>query len=339
MKKYTVEEISQHVKGTLMGNPSVLITGIEQIDRAIENQLTFIGSKKYVKLWNTSDASAAIVNEGLDVELTGNKALICVADADLALADILRLFEPDAPKCEPGIHQAAVIDPTADIREGVSVGAGSYIGAGAVIGPHVRLYPNVTVMDDSHIGEGTTIWPGTVIRERCRIGNNCIIHPNVTIGADGFGFRVSSDGKSRVKIPQIGTVTVGDDVEIGANTCIDRGKFSATVIGNGTKIDNLVQIAHNCRIGRSCTISGMAGLSGSVTVEDGVTIGGGVGVRDHVTIGRGAILGGRSGVTGDIGPGQIVFGFPADDRKKVLRQWAAIKKLPDLIKNLRKTGL
>ena len=273
------------------------------------------------------------------MDLPENKALICVADADLALADALQLFEPDAPKCELGIHPTAVIDPTADIGEGVSVGAGSYIGASVCIGPHVRLYPNVTVMDDSHVGKGTTIWSGTVVRERCRIGSHCTIHPNVTIGADGFGFRVSPDGKRRVKIPQIGTVTIEDDVEIGANSCIDRGKFSATVIGKGTKIDNLVQIGHNCKIGKSCVISGMTGISGSVTIEDGVTIGGGVGIKDHVTIGRGAILGGRSGVTGDIAPGRTVFGFPADDRRKVLRQWAAIRKLPDLMKMLKKTGV
>ncbi|MCK4821889.1 UDP-3-O-(3-hydroxymyristoyl)glucosamine N-acyltransferase, partial [bacterium] len=171
-----------------------------------------------------------------------------------------------------------------------------------------------------------------VLRERCQIGNKCIIHPNVTIGADGFGYRPADDGKSLVKIPQIGTVIVGDDVEIGAGSCIDRGKFSATSIGNGTKIDNLVQIGHNCRIGRSCVIAGMTGVSGSVTIGDGVIIGGGVGIKDHVTIGNGARIGGKSGVISDVAPGQTVIGFPAGEYKKTLRQWAALKKLPDLYK-------
>jgi len=336
MKQYTTEQINQVVNGTLKGSPTIMITGVEQISEATTNQLTFIGEKKYIKLWDQSRASAAIVNNSLDIEPGENRAFVRVGDADLALALALQLFEPEAPKCEPGIHSTAVVDSTAEIGTGAAIGAGCYIGPGVVIGANTKLYPNVTVLDDSSIGSETIIWSGTVIRERCCIGNYCIIHPNVTIGADGFGYRPSSDGRGLVKIPQIGTVEIGDGVEIGAGSCVDRGKFSATSIGDGTKIDNLVQIAHNCKLGRSCVMAGQSGLAGSVTLGDGVIMGGRVAVKDHVTVGAGAKLGGGAGVISDVAPGKTLLGIPADDYQQTLRLWAAQKQLPDLIKQMKK---
>ncbi len=336
MKKFTIEEINQAVNGTLVGSSKILITSVERIFEAKKNQLTFIGEKKYIKLWDQSRASAVIVTDGLDVEPGKDRALVRVADADLALAQVLQLFEPEPPNCEPGIHSTAVVDSTAEIGAGATIGAGCYIGPGVVIGTNARLYPNVTVLDDSSVGSETIIWSGTVIRERCRIGNYCIIHPNVTIGADGFGYRPSPDGLGLVKIPQIGTVKIGDDVEIGAGSCVDRGKFSATSIGDGTKIDNLVQIAHNCKLGRSCVMAGQSGLAGSVTLGDGVIMGGGARVKDHVTVGDGVKLGGNTGVIRDVPPGKTLLGLPADDYRQTLRLWAAQKQLPDLIKEKKK---
>jgi UDP-3-O-[3-hydroxymyristoyl] glucosamine N-acyltransferase len=336
MIKFTIEEINQAVNGTLAGNPTILISGVEQISEATKNQLTFIGEKKYIKLWGQSNASAAIVNDNLDIEPGKDRALVRVPDADLALALVLQMYEPEPPKCEPGIHSTAVVDSTAEIGAGAAIGAGCYIGPGVVIGANTKLYPNVTVLDDTGIGSETIIWSGTVIRERCRIGNHCIIHPNVTIGADGFGYRPSPDGRGLVKIPQIGTVEIGDGVEIGAGSCVDRGKFSATSIGDGTKIDNLVQIAHNCKLGRSCVIAGQSALAGSVTLGDGVMMGGGARVKDHVTIGAGARLGGNTGVISDVAPGKTLLGVPADDLRQTLRLWAAQKQLPDLIKQMKK---
>jgi UDP-3-O-[3-hydroxymyristoyl] glucosamine N-acyltransferase len=336
MREYTTEQINQAVNGTLDGSPTIMITGVEQISEATANQLTFIGEKKYIKLWDRSRASAAIVSNILDIEPGKNRALFRVADADLALASALHLFEPEPPKCAPGIHSTAVVDPTAKIGEGAAIGAGCYIGPHVVIGTNSKLYPNVTVLDGSSIGSQTIIWSGTVVRERCRIGNNCIVHPNVTIGADGFGYRPSPDGRNLVKIPQIGTVIIGNSVEIGAGSCIDRGKFNATSIGDGTKIDNLVQIAHNCKIGRSCVMAGQSGLAGSVTLGDGVMMGGGARVKDHVIIGDEVKLGGNAGVISDVAPGKTLFGFPADDYRQMLRLWAAQKRLPDLIKQMKK---
>jgi UDP-3-O-[3-hydroxymyristoyl] glucosamine N-acyltransferase len=161
----------------------------------------------------------------------------------------------------------------------------------------------------------------------------------VTIGADGFGYRPSPDGHGIVKIPQIGTVKIGDGVEIGSGSCVDRGKFSATTIGDGTKIDNLVQIAHNCKLGRFCVMAGQSGLAGSVTLGDGVMMGGGARVKDHVTIGDGAKLGGNAGVISDVAPGKTVLGVPADDHRQTLRRWAAQKQLPDLIKQMKMNGV
>ena len=339
MLSFTTGEINQEVNGILTGDPGVLITGVDHIGAATANQLTFIGSKKYVGLWETSKAAAAIVKSGLGFDPGQDRTSISVDDADLALAQVLQMFAPPPPICEQGRHSSAVIDETATIGQGACIGAGCYIGPNVLIGARAKLYPNVTVLDDSSIGDETVIWSGTVIRERCRIGKQCLIHPNVTIGADGFGYRPAPDGRSLVKIPQIGTVDIGDGVEIGAGSCVDRGKFSATSIGDGTKIDNLVQIAHNCSLGRSCVMAGQSGLAGSVTLGDGVIMGGRAIVSDHLSVGSGTKIGGNAGVISDIPPGKTVLGLPADDFHKTMRQWASLKQLPDLIKQIKKMDL
>lgn len=336
MKHYTTGQINQAVEGTLEGSSKIKISGVEKLSKAMSNQISFVGEKKYIKSWDQSLASAAIVNENLDVEPGQGRALLRVPDADLAMAAVLQLFEAAPPKSVTGVHLTAVVDATALIGENVSIGAGCYIGPGVVIGPNTKLYPNVTVLDETIIGDETVIWSGTVIRERCRVGSGCVIHANVTIGADGFGYRPSPDGQGLVKIPQIGTVEIGDGVEIGAGSCIDRGKFGATTIGDGTKIDNLVQIAHNCELGRCCIMAGQSGLAGSVTLLDGVVMGGGARVKDHVTIGAGARLGGNAGVIRDVPPGKTILGVPANDYRLTLRIWAAQKRLPDLVRLLEK---
>jgi UDP-3-O-[3-hydroxymyristoyl] glucosamine N-acyltransferase len=336
MKEFTIAEICRTVDGELVGSPDILIRGVENISEAQADHLTFIGGKKYLKFWDESRAVAALLNDDLEMEPGPGRALVRVPSADLALAQVLGLFAPEPPRCGPGIHPTAVVDTTAELAADVVIGAGCYVGSRVVIGEGTVLYPNVTVLDESHIGNGTVIWSGTVVRERCRIGNQCILHPNVTIGADGFGYRPAPDGRGLVKIPQIGTVTIGDDVEIGAGSCVDRGKFSTTYIGDGTKIDNLVQIAHNCKVGRSCILAGQAALAGSVTLGDGVIIGGSSRVKDHCTIGSGATLGGVTTAFADVAPGKTVLGAPADDYRKKMRQWAALKQLPDLLRIIKK---
>ncbi len=327
MRSFTIEEINKILKGELVGNTSHKIIGPEQIEKASNNQITFVGSSKYIELWNNSNACAAIVNTNLDIETFENRALIKVKNADLAMAKLLEIFNPDPPQFSIDRHPTAVIHESAKIGEGCKIGAGCYVGKNVVLGQGVILYPNVTVFDDTNIGSNTVIWSGTVIRERSEIGNNCIFHTNVSIGADGFGYRPSEDGGGLIKIPHIGNVVIGNHVEIGASSTVDRGKFSSTIIGDGCKIDNLVQIAHNCVLGRSCVMAGSSGLAGSVTLGDGVLIGGSASISDHVTIHSGAKVGGGSGVMNDVPPGKTVLGYPASDSRDMLKQWVALRKL------------
>ena len=326
MKSYTIQEINEILKGEIIGNTTQKITAPEQLEMANISEISFIGNKKYEKLWSSSKASTAVVNEDISIEPGENRAFIKVKNADLAMSQVLELFAPPAPIFAVDIHPTAVIDDSVTICNGVRVGAGCYIGPKVIIGDNVTIYPNVTILDECTIGKNTTIWPGTVIRERCHIGNDCILHPNVTIGADGFGFR-PDPARGLVKIPQIGNVIIGNSVEIGANSCVDRGKFSSTILGDGCKIDNIVQIGHNCNLGKYCIIAGQSGLAGSVTLGNGVIIGGSASVKDHVTVGDGAVVGGGSGVTGDIPAGKTVLGYPAIEARDALKQWAILKRL------------
>ena len=327
MKSFTITEINELVKGELVGATSHLIDGPEQLEKAGNNHITFIGSQKYVRLWETSKACAAVVDEKFKVEPGENRAIIKVKNADLAMARILEMFDPGPPEFDEEIHPAAVIHATAKIGKECKIGAGCYVGKNVVLGDGVILYPNVTILDDTKIGQGTIVWSGTVIRERTEIGKFCIFHTNVSIGADGFGYRPAEDGRGLVKIPQIGNVVIGNGVEIGANSCVDRGKFSSTILGDGCKIDNLVQIAHNCILGRFCIMAGNSGLAGSVTLGDGVIIGGSASIKDHLTLHSGAVVGAGSGVMNDVEAGKTVLGYPAHEARETLKQWVAIRKL------------
>jgi len=326
MKSYSVLEINEVLKGVIAGATSQTITAPEQLETANESEISFIGNKKYEKLWETSKACVAIVNEDISIEPGENRAFIKVKNADLAMSQVLEMFAPSAPVFAQDIHPTAVVDATAVLGAGVRIGAGSYIGPKVTIGDYATIYPNVTILDECTIGKNTVIWSGTVIRERCHLGNDCIIHPNATIGADGFGFRPCAE-RGLVKIPQIGNVIIGNNVEIGANSCVDRGKFSSTVLGDGCKIDNLVQIGHNSKLGKFCIMAGNSGLAGSVTLGNGVIIGGSASIKDHTTIGDGAIVGAGSGVTGDIPAGKTMLGYPAVEARDALKQWAILKRL------------
>ncbi len=328
MKKYTVHELSELVNGEVIGSSTVQIDSAEQLERANATQLTFIGNKKYEKLWENSKAPIAFVNRDISIEPGENRAFIKVQNADLALSKILELFAPEPPQFSHEIHPSSHVDISAQIGTGTRIGAGCYVGPNVVLADNVTLYPNVTVLDESTVGEGSVLWSGAVVRERCVIGKFCILHPNSVIGADGFGFRPDPQ-RGLVKIPQIGNVVLGDYVEIGANSCVDRGKFSSTIVGDGCKIDNLVQIGHNSVMGKFCIMAGNSGLAGSVTLGNGVIIGGSASIKDHLTLGDGAIIGAGSGVAADVEAGKTVLGYPAVDARKALKQWAVLKKLAE----------
>lgn len=332
----TTRQIADHVKGQLIGSGDIDITDMNNLADATAAQISFIRDSSHADGWKTSNASAALVGPNIELEPGDGKALIRVDNADLAVALVLELIAP--PRIEPalGIHDSAVISKSARLGSNVRIGPHCVIESGVTIGDNCVLHTNITIMAHSSLGNDCIIYPGAVIRERCTIGQRCIIHPNVVIGADGFGFRPSADGKSVVKIPQIGTVRIGHDVEIGAGTCIDRAKFSQTVIGDYTKIDNLCQIAHNCVIGRCCIIAGQVGLSGSVTVGDGVMLGGKAAVKDQITIGQGAMIAGGAMVMNDVPAHATWGGYPAQDLRLTLREVAAVRKLPDFMKSMRK---
>ena len=326
MKSFSVEEINEIIGGEIIGTTTHKITAPEQLEAATETEISFIGNKKYEKFWHNSKACVAVVNQDISIAPGENRAFIKVKNADLAMSQVLELFAPAPPEFKVNIHPTAVIDETATIGNGTKIGAGCYVGPHVSIGENCTIYPNVTILDESSVGKNTVIWSGTVIRERCHVGAYCILHPNCTIGADGFGFRPCAE-KGLVKIPQIGNVIIGNGVEIGANSCVDRGKFSSTVLGDGCKIDNLVQIGHNSKLGKCCIMAGNSGLAGSVTLGNGVIIGGSASIKDHTSIGDGAIIGAGSGVAADVEAGKTMLGYPAVEARDALKQWAILKRL------------
>jgi len=326
MKFYSIEEINTLLKGEIVGSTNNSVSSPQQLELAEDNQISFIGNKKYEKFWADSKAPIALVNEDISIEPGENRAFIKVKNSELAMTQLLELFAPAPPQFEVDIHPTAVVDTTAVLGAGTRIGAGCYVGPNVQIADNVTLYPNVTVLDDCTIGKNSVLWSGAVVRERCHIGAYCILHPNATIGADGFGFTPCPQ-RGLVKIPQIGNVVLGNGVEIGANACVDRGKFSSTILGDGCKIDNLVQIGHNSVLGKFCIMAGNSGLAGSVTLGDGVIIGGSASIKDHTTIGSGATIGAGSGVTGDVEAGKVMLGYPAAEARTTLKQWAVLRNL------------
>lgn len=338
MPTFTVEQIAAKVGGQVLGSGEIAISGIDAIDHAGPGDLTFVRDARRAAAWPGAKAGAVLANADLDVQPLPGRAVIRVANADLALAQTLALFAPaDEPASDASdIHPTAVIAPAAVLGKGLRIGAHSVVGERTRLGDGCILGANVTLGRDCAVGAGTRLDPGVVVYDRCEIGSHSYLHANVVIGGDGFGYRPAADGKSLVKIPHIGTVRIGHHVEIGAATCVDRAKFSATVIGDGTKIDNLCQIAHNCRIGRCCVIAGNTGLAGTVTLGDGVMIGGCAILRDHITVGAGARIAGAAVVGQDVPAGETWGGYNAQEIGAALREHVAVRKLPSLLKELRR---
>ncbi len=342
----TVGEIAAKVGGSVDGAADAPVTGVAALDQAKPGDLVFIGGEKYAALWESCSASAALVSRKVAARVRprGGASLILVDDADLALATLLAAVAPPAPEAglpapdpdgRPAIHPSASVDPSARLDEGVRIGAWCVVGPRAAVGARTVLYPSATVFDDADVGADCVLWAGAVVRERCFVGNRCILHANAVIGADGFGVRPAPGGKGVVSIRHIGWVEIGDDVEIGACSCVDRGKISATVIGHQCKIDNLCQVGHNSRLGRAVVVAGNVGISGSVTIGDGVMIGGGAGIADHITVGAGAAISAAAGVMRDVAPGTRVGGLPAKELRQVFREMSAVERLPGLVRQLR----
>jgi UDP-3-O-[3-hydroxymyristoyl] glucosamine N-acyltransferase len=332
----TLGELADRVGGRVRGDSRREINGAAAIDKAGPSEITFAGDEKNLRLIKTSQAGACLVGESLC-----DHALLCDATLPIvfvpeplqAFMSILRTFRPARPRPDFGVSPAAHVDPSARIGRDCNIYPGAVIGADVEIGPRCDLHPGVCVGPGCRIGADCELHPHVVLYPDVMLGHRVIIHANAVIGADGFGYRLRQ-GRFE-KVPQLGSVVVQDDVEIGACTTIDRGMIGPTIIGEGTKLDNLVMIGHNCELGRHNIFASQVGLAGSVTTGDYVTCAGQAGIKDHVHLGTGCTLGSKSGVHNDIPAGERQMGIPSRPAQEAFQILAAMSKVPEMRKQLR----
>ena len=329
---YTISQIAETINGNIDGNPELPIMGVCDLKQSRSGYLSYIVSEKYEDLFHQSKARAILVSNNFNID-RGNKTLIYVDDPAISIIDVIKLFHPEEPPLE-NIHSSAIIAPTAKI------------------GNNVQISPYVVIKENVKIGDGVIINSGTFIGQNVIINNNCTINSNVTIyhdveigrqctidsgsviGSDGFGF--VKDNNSYHKMPHIGGIIIEDNVWIGANCCIDRGTLLNTTIGEGTKLDNLIHIAHNVQIGKNCVIAAQVGIAGSTILEEEVTLAGQVGIVGHLTIGKGSIIAAKSAVFQSLEPNSFVSGIPARNHKDRLRQDVIVNQLPNILNRIRK---
>lgn len=324
-----LEKIAELVGGKLKGDGSLEISGIRGIEQAGEGHITFLNKRTFLKILNQSQASAVLVKEEVDSSVSQ----IIVASPELAFARLLREFHPE-PQPEPGIHERAVIGKNVKLGERVTLSAGVCIGDDVEIADHVHLYPGVVVGDRCRIGSHTVLHPNVTLYRETELGSNVILHAGVVIGADGFGYTLDERG-AHYKINQIGRVVIEDHVEIGANSCVDRAAMGTTLIKQGTKIDNLVQVAHNCTVGEHSILVAQVGLAGSCTLGHHVVLAGQVGVADHVTLGDQVTLTAQSGTFRNIENNKVYGGHPAIPLGEWKKYVTVLPKLPELARKIR----
>ncbi len=326
----TLAELAAELGGTVVGDASTVIRGVAGIREAMPGDLTFLANPRYEAHLSETRASAVICDR------KPRECAIPLLQVDnpyLAFQRAVRVFRPDVFRPPAGVHPSAVVAPDAELGEGVSIGPHCVVEAGARIGARAVVMAGGYVGAKAVVGEDTYLYPRVTVREECVIGARCILHAGVVVGADGFGF--AFDAGRYHKVPQVGNVVIGDDVEVGANTCIDRATTDSTRIGDGTKIDNLVQIGHNVDVGRHCIIVAQVGISGSTKLEDYVTLGGQAGLVGHITIGKGAMVAAQSGVSRDVAQREVVSGYPAVPHSAWKRVSVLLQRLPQLFQRTR----
>jgi UDP-3-O-[3-hydroxymyristoyl] glucosamine N-acyltransferase len=332
--QFTAAQISILVNGKIEGNDEAIVSSFGKIEEAQPGQLTFFANPKYEDYLYTTNASIAIVNDGYELRQPVKPTLIRVQDAYTAFAQLLGKYQEMATQQLKGIQQPAYISSSAKMADDVYIGAFCYIGENVKIDSGTKIFPNSFVGDNVRIGKACIIHPGVKIYHDCELNNHVIVHAGTVIGSDGFGFAPQSDGSFK-KVPQIGNVVIEDNVEIGANTTIDRATMGATLIKAGAKLDNLIQIAHNVEIGDSTVIAAQAGVSGSTKIGNKVMIGGQAGLVGHIQIADGAKINAQSGVSKSIkDPNSAVTGSPAGDYTSALRSQAVFRNLPQLEKRI-----
>ena len=323
-----LQQIAELVGGEIKGNCTRELTGVASLKEAMDTDVAFLGNEKYVPQVLPSKAGVVLVPREFDQEPPEGRAWIVCENPSQAFTKVVEVFTPPAVHYEPGIHPKAVVDESAVVDASASIGPCAVIGKGVKIGAGTVVCAGVCICENCSIGENCLIYPNVTIRERCIVGNRVILHPGVVIGADGFGY--DSGPMGHKKVPQVGIVQLDDDVEVGANSCIDRARFGRTWIRQGTKIDNLVQVGHNVQVGQACLLVAQAGVSGSTVLGNGVILAGQAGVAGHLSVGDGAILMAQAGLSKDAEPKSILFGTPAMDRREYARQMMNIAKLSEL---------
>jgi UDP-3-O-[3-hydroxymyristoyl] glucosamine N-acyltransferase len=326
---FTASQIAEKLKGEVIGDGATLLSGFTSADRACPGDLTFAEKDQYLAAAEASAATAILI---AGPAAASGKVLIRVANARVAAAQVLPLFFP-AEACPAGIHPSAVVAPSAQVHPTAFVGPYCVIGEEAKLGARTRLLGGNHIGRNAHIGDDGTLHPNVVVYPHTLMGHRVIVHAGTVIGSDGYGY-VFDQGR-HLKMPQVGQVVIGDDVEIGANTAIDRGALGPTMIGDGTKIDNLVHIAHNVALGRHCLIMGQVGFAGSTRLGDYGVIASQSGIAGHLNLGRQCVVGAKSGVMRDVPDRQTVLGTPAAPDKQAKRQWIAVQMLPELIQRIR----
>ena len=333
--QFTAQQIAVIISGTIEGNPDTTVTSFGKIEEAAAGQLSFLANPKYEEYLYTTKASLIIVNESLQLQKNISATLVRVKDAYSAFATLLTTYQNLKAQQRKGIETPSHIASTATLGTDVFVGAFAYIGEKVSIGNNTKIFPGAYIAENVSIGSNTTIHAGVKIYEDCVIGNDVIIHAGTVIGSDGFGFAPQPDG-SYQKVPQIGNVIIEDQVEIGANTTIDRATMGSTIIKKGVKLDNLIQIAHNVEIGSQTVIAAQTGISGSTKLGQKIMIGGQAGIAGHLTIANGVKIAGGAGVTKNLdGEGKSYAGFPAEDAKQSLKAQVYTRQLPELEKRVK----
>src|SRR5574344_1489419 len=329
--EFTAQQIAQFVQGRVEGDENATVNTFAKIEEGKKGAISFLSNLKYLHYIYDTESSVVLINEDVELEKPVKATLIRVKDAYECVAKLLQLYQSMKPK-KVGIDSLAFIHPSAKIGKDCYIGPFVAIGPNVVIGDGCVLHPHVTIGEEATVGKNTEIYSNAVVYHHCRIGNNCVLHAGCVIGADGFGFAPNTDCYD--KIPQIGIVTIEDNVEIGANTCIDRSTMGSTIIRKGVKLDNLVQIAHNVEVGQNTVMSAQVGIAGSTKVGQWCMFGGQVGIAGHITIGNKVFLGAQSGVPGSLKDNQTLIGTPPTDQRSFFKSQAIIRRLPEIYKQL-----
>ena len=331
--EFSAKQIAQFIQGRVEGDENATVHTFAKIEEGVPGSISFLANPKYIQYIYNTKASIVLVDDSLAFEHPVETTLIRVKNARDCVAKLLQLYAASAPK-KKGIDPLAFVSPKAKIGEDCYIGAFAYIADGVEIGDGCQIYPNVTIMDGVKVGDGCLFYPHVSIYHGCRIGSNVVLHSGAVIGADGFGFAPNPETNQYDKIPQIGIVTIEDDVEIGANTCVDRSTMGTTIIRKGVKLDNLVQIAHNTDIGENTVMSSQVGVAGSTKVGQWCMFGGQVGLAGHIHIGDKTFLGAQSGVPGSIKGDVSLIGTPPMAPKAYFRSQAIFRRLPELYKQI-----